>query len=174
MFAHYYPPVNLKIGIDFSEIAEYIQSGMLVSVMGGNGLHGSRYPPYHVPMTHIPLMHMAGRHASTACPGEGPPQMRKLFIGGLSHETSDDAVGFYSLDIRSSIYFSLRGTFQLRVYFSQWGPVVDAIVIRDPTTKQSRGFGFVTFATIASAETAMINRPHIIAGKTVCSHKEVY
>ncbi|VDO42143.1 unnamed protein product [Haemonchus placei] len=72
--------------------------------------------------------------------------MRKMFIGGLSHEANDDA---------------------LRAYFTQWGPVVDAIVIRDPTTKQSRGFGFVTFATIASLEAAMINRPHVIAGKTV-------
>lgn len=58
--------------------------------------------------------------------------------------------------------------FQLRTYFSQWGPVVDAIVIRDQTTKQSRGFGFVTFATINSAEAAMLDRPHVIGGKTVC------
>ncbi|KAK6062006.1 hypothetical protein COOONC_00325 [Cooperia oncophora] len=89
---------------------------------------------------------------SLACPGEGPPQMRKMFIGGLSHETSDDA---------------------LRVYFTQWGPVVDAIVIRDPTTKQSRGFGFVTFATIASLEAAMVDRPHVIAGKTVDSKRAI-
>lgn len=78
----------------------------------------------------------------------------------------------------------------MRVYFSQWGPVVDAIVIREPNTKQvklknkkkinknehevnksiflqSRGFGFVTFATVYSAEAAIADRPHIIAGKTV-------
>ncbi|PIO70968.1 hypothetical protein TELCIR_07147 [Teladorsagia circumcincta] len=91
-------------------------------------------------------------HASSACPGEGPPQMRKMFIGGLSHETNDDA---------------------LRTYFTQWGPVVDAIVIRDPTTKQSRGFGFVTFATIASLEAAMMDRPHVIAGKTVDSKRAI-
>ncbi|EPB71169.1 hypothetical protein ANCCEY_09728 [Ancylostoma ceylanicum] len=78
--------------------------------------------------------------------------MRKMFIGGLSHETNDDA---------------------LRVYFTQWGPVVDAIVIRDPTTKQSRGFGFVTFATIASLEAAMMDRPHVIAGKTVDSKRAI-
>lgn len=44
---------------------------------------------------------------------------------------------------------------------------MDAIVIRDQTTKQSRGFGFVTFATINSAEAAMLDRPHVIGGKTV-------
>jgi RNA recognition motif-containing protein len=95
---------------------------------------------------------MATRNAAAACPGEGPPQMRKLFIGGLSHETTDE---------------------QLRTYFSQWGPVVDAIVIRDQTTKQSRGFGFVTFATINSAEAAMLDRPHVIGGKTVDSKRAI-
>ncbi|KHJ99864.1 hypothetical protein OESDEN_00138 [Oesophagostomum dentatum] len=92
------------------------------------------------------------QHASSPYPGEGPPQMRKMFIGGLSHETNDDA---------------------LRAYFSQWGHVVDAIVIRDPTTKQSRGFGFVTFATLASLEAAMADRPHVIAGKTVDSKRAI-
>uniref|UniRef100_A0AC34QBU1 RRM domain-containing protein n=1 Tax=Panagrolaimus sp. JU765 TaxID=591449 RepID=A0AC34QBU1_9BILA len=78
--------------------------------------------------------------------GEGPAQMRKLFIGGLNHETTDE---------------------QLREYYSQWGLVVDCIVIRDPVTKHSRGFGFVTYATIQMAETAMNNRPHTINGKVV-------
>lgn len=78
--------------------------------------------------------------------GEGPPQLRKLFIGGLNHETTDD---------------------QLRQFYSQWGTVVDCIVIRDPLTKYSRGFGFVTFATIQMAEAAMADRPHTINGKVV-------
>uniref|UniRef100_A0A7E4W1W1 RRM domain-containing protein n=1 Tax=Panagrellus redivivus TaxID=6233 RepID=A0A7E4W1W1_PANRE len=78
--------------------------------------------------------------------GEGPAQMRKLFIGGLNHETTDD---------------------QLREYYSKWGTVVDCIVIRDPVTKHSRGFGFVTYATIQMAETAMNGRPHTINGKVV-------
>ena len=34
-------------------------------------------------------------------------------------------------------------------------------------TKHSRGFGFVTYATIQMAETAMNNRPHTINGKVV-------
>ena len=34
-------------------------------------------------------------------------------------------------------------------------------------TKHSRGFGFVTYATIPMAETAMNNRPHTINGKVV-------
>uniref|UniRef100_A0A914CH53 RRM domain-containing protein n=1 Tax=Acrobeloides nanus TaxID=290746 RepID=A0A914CH53_9BILA len=77
---------------------------------------------------------------------EGPAQLRKLFIGGLTHETTDE---------------------QLREYYSQWGSVVDCIVIRDPATKQSRGFGFVTYSTIRMAEAAMAERPHTINGKVV-------
>ncbi|PAV85316.1 hypothetical protein WR25_13105 isoform D [Diploscapter pachys] len=157
------------------EIAELIQQGMLVPIMGpppaSNGpaspqssgnrsQNGSspsppngtpRYPIY-APMPPFSYIHPMIRAHTMGFPNEGPPQMRKLFIGGLSHETTDD---------------------QLRVYFSQWGPVVDAIVIREPNTKQSRGFGFVTFATVYSAEAAIADRPHIIAGKTVDSKRAI-
>ncbi|GMT32793.1 hypothetical protein PFISCL1PPCAC_24090, partial [Pristionchus fissidentatus] len=84
--------------------------------------------------------------------GEGPPQMRKLFIGGLHYDTTSE---------------------QLRAFFGRWGPVVDAVVMRDATTKQSRGFGFVTFATFAGAEQAMIHRPHYINGKMVDSKRAI-
>ncbi|KAL3983253.1 RNA recognition motif family protein [Acanthocheilonema viteae] len=93
----------------------------------------------------FPPLHRNGvlvGHYNSEC----PPQPRKLFIGGLSHETTDD---------------------QLRQYYSQWGTVVDCIVIRDPQTKYSRGFGFVTFATIQMAEAAMADRPHTINNKVV-------
>lgn len=142
MFAHYFPP----------ELAELVQAGVFVPLVGPNGRSNGRSPSYTLPLAHLPMMHLAARHTLPACPGEGPPQMRKMFIGGLSHETNDDA---------------------LRTYFTHWGPVVDAIVIRDPTTKQSRGFGFVTFATIASLEAAMMDRPHVIAGKTVDSKRAI-
>lgn len=83
---------------------------------------------------------------------DSPMQLRKLFIGGLNHETTDD---------------------QLRKYFSKWGPVVDAVVIRDPVTKCSRGFGFVTFASVFSAELAMSSKPHVLSGKTVDSKRAI-
>lgn len=44
-------------------------------------------------------------------------------------------------------------------------------MIRDPATKHSRGFGFVTFASIASADAALMERPHVVGGKTVCYRK---
>ncbi|VDK85343.1 unnamed protein product [Litomosoides sigmodontis] len=106
-------------------------------------IHPFRLPPF-TPNTFPPL-HRNGvlvRRYNSEC----PPQPRKLFIGGLSHETTDE---------------------QLRQYYSKWGTVVDCIVIRDPQTKYSRGFGFVTFATVQMAEAAMANRPHTINNKVV-------
>lgn len=50
----------------------------------------------------------------------------KLFVGGLSYDTTDDG---------------------LRSAFSEHGDVVDAVVINDPSTGRSRGFGFVTLAS---------------------------
>uniref|UniRef100_A0A183DF36 RRM domain-containing protein n=1 Tax=Gongylonema pulchrum TaxID=637853 RepID=A0A183DF36_9BILA len=65
----------------------------------------------------------------------------------------------------------INSCLQLRQYYSQWGTVVDCIVIRDPQTKYSRGFGFVTFATVQMAEAAMADRPHTINNKII---KEKY
>jgi len=102
---------------------------------------GSQYPqnPLIAP-------YMAQHNIQNSYVQEEPTQLRKLFIGGLNHETTDD---------------------QLKDYYSKWGTVIDCIVIRDPTTKHSRGFGFVTYSTIKMAEAAMDARPHTINGKVV-------
>lgn len=78
--------------------------------------------------------------------------LRKMFIGGLSAITTEDS---------------------LRAFFSQFGEVVDAIVMRDPATKRSRGFGFISFSDISAVDKAMDKnaRPHIIDGKTVDSKR---
>ena len=49
-----------------------------------------------------------------------PEHKRKLFLGGLSYSTTEE---------------------NLRSHFEQWGEVVDCVVMRNPTTKQPRGFG---------------------------------
>lgn len=41
--------------------------------------------------------------------------LRKLFIGGLDHRTTDD---------------------KLKTYFEQWGEIVDVVVMKDPKTKR--------------------------------------
>ncbi|XP_040127250.2 heterogeneous nuclear ribonucleoproteins A2/B1 [Ictidomys tridecemlineatus] len=73
-------------------------------------------------------------------------QFRKLFIGGLSFETTEDS---------------------LRNYYGQWGKLTDCVVMRDPASKRSRGFGFVTFSSMAEVDAAMAARPHSIDGRVV-------
>jgi len=58
----------------------------------------------------------------------------KLFVGGLSWNTSDEA---------------------LREAFSAFGTVNEAKVINDRDTGRSRGFGFVTMSASAEAQTAI-------------------
>jgi RNA recognition motif-containing protein len=62
----------------------------------------------------------------------------KLFVGGLS---------------------PLVRSRDLRVFFTQFGVVKDAVVMFDRRTNRSRGFGFVTFATRAAAALAVCSSP---------------
>lgn len=57
-----------------------------------------------------------------------------MFIGGLSATTTDEA---------------------LKEFYSQWGELVDCIVMRDPATKRSRGFGFVSFSKQSEASVSL-------------------
>ena len=75
-----------------------------------------------------------------------PWQLQKLFIGGLSFETTDE---------------SLRG------HFEQWGMLTDCVLMRDPNTKCSRGFRFVTYAMAEKVKTAMNARPHKVDGRVM-------
>ncbi|KAL3614945.1 hypothetical protein CASFOL_040606 [Castilleja foliolosa] len=75
----------------------------------------------------------------------------KLFIGGISWDTSED---------------------RLREYFKAFGEVVEAVIMRDRTTGRARGFGFVVFADPLVAETIVRER-HIIDGRTVEAKKAV-
>jgi cold-inducible RNA-binding protein len=59
---------------------------------------------------------------------------KKLFVGGLSWDTTDDG---------------------LRRAFASYGEIIEAKVIADRDTGRSRGFGFVTFARDEDAHTAI-------------------
>jgi RNA recognition motif-containing protein len=58
----------------------------------------------------------------------------KLFVGGLSWNTTDEG---------------------LREAFSRFGEIIEAKVISDRETGRSRGFGFVTLADSAAAQNAI-------------------
>uniref|UniRef100_A0A803SR04 RRM domain-containing protein n=1 Tax=Anolis carolinensis TaxID=28377 RepID=A0A803SR04_ANOCA len=87
-----------------------------------------------------------GRRSSQGHDPKEPEQLRKLFIGGLSFETTDDS---------------------LREHFEKWGTLTDCVVMRDPQTKRSRGFGFVTYSCVEEVDAAMAARPHKVDGRVV-------
>ena len=70
----------------------------------------------------------------------------KLFIGGLSGETRDS---------------------DIRTHFSQFGNVIDAIVVMDKKTGVSRGFGFCSFSDRQAGEKVTAQRQHLINGQSV-------
>jgi RNA-binding protein Musashi len=63
------------------------------------------------------------KHATPKSKGK-PNKTKKIFVGGVSQETSAEEV---------------------KAYFSQFGKVEEAVMLMDQQTKRHRGFGFVTF-----------------------------
>ncbi|NXL83731.1 DAZP1 protein, partial [Alectura lathami] len=55
----------------------------------------------------------------------------------------------------------------LRGYFSQYGEVVDCVIMKDKTTNQSRGFGFVKFKDPNCVGTVLASRPHTLDGRNI-------
>uniref|UniRef100_G1PFM8 Musashi RNA binding protein 1 n=1 Tax=Myotis lucifugus TaxID=59463 RepID=G1PFM8_MYOLU len=55
----------------------------------------------------------------------------------------------------------------LREYFGQFGEVKECLVMRDPLTKRSRGFGFVTFVDQAGVDKVLAQSRHELDSKTI-------
>ncbi|XP_051859615.1 RNA-binding protein Musashi homolog Rbp6 isoform X4 [Drosophila nasuta] len=79
-------------------------------------------------------------------PSEVPNDPGKMFIGGLSWQTSPES---------------------LRDYFGRYGDISEAMVMKDPTTRRSRGFGFVTFSDPNSVDKVLTQGTHELDGKKV-------
>ncbi|XP_072548033.1 RNA-binding protein Musashi homolog 2b isoform X2 [Salminus brasiliensis] len=91
-------------------------------------------------------MEADGSQATSGSPNDSQHDPGKMFIGGLSWQTSPDS---------------------LRDYFSKFGEIRECMVMRDPTTKRSRGFGFVTFADAASVDKVLGQPHHELDSKTI-------
>ncbi|XP_044285966.1 RNA-binding protein Musashi homolog 2 isoform X4 [Varanus komodoensis] len=91
-------------------------------------------------------MEADGSQAISGSPNDSQHDPGKMFIGGLSWQTSPD---------------------NLRDYFSKFGDIRECMVMRDPTTKRSRGFGFVTFADPASVDKVLAQPHHELDSKTI-------
>ncbi|KAF4121048.1 RNA-binding protein Musashi [Geosmithia morbida] len=80
-----------------------------------------------------------------AIPRDEQEKTSKIFVGGVSQETTDQ---------------------EFRDYFAQFGRVVDATLMMDKDTGRPRGFGFVTFESESGVD-ACIDVPLEIHGKPV-------
>ncbi|XP_071726493.1 heterogeneous nuclear ribonucleoprotein 1-like [Rutidosis leptorrhynchoides] len=69
----------------------------------------------------------------------------KLFIGGISWETSEE---------------------KLKEYFGNYGDILQTVIMRDKITGKPRGFGFVVFSD-PSVLDAVLQDKHTIDGRTV-------
>ena len=69
-----------------------------------------------------------------------------MFIGGLSWQTTPENV---------------------REYFSQFGDVAEVMVMKDPATRRSRGFGFITFSNPGSVNKVLAYPAHQLDGKII-------
>jgi RNA recognition motif-containing protein len=56
---------------------------------------------------------------------------------------------------------------KLRKYFGVYGSVQDAVVMKDPVSRRSRGFGFITFSDISAVDNALAHEPHTIDARKV-------
>ncbi|XP_038007940.1 RNA-binding protein Musashi homolog 1 isoform X2 [Motacilla alba alba] len=92
-------------------------------------------------------METDGSQPGLASP-DSPHDPCKMFIGGLSWQTTQEG---------------------LREYFSQFGEVKECLVMRDPLTKRSRGFGFVTFMDQAGVDKVLAQSRHELDSKTGCA-----
>lgn len=79
-------------------------------------------------------------------PSYAKEQLRKIFVGGLSLQTTEEG---------------------MKEYFSRWGECVDVVVMRYPDSRRSRGFGFVTFENVSSVDAVLDAKPHILDGKDI-------
>ena len=70
----------------------------------------------------------------------------KIFVGGLAGTVTN---------------------YSMRVFFTQYGKVIDATVMNDRETGRSKGFGFVTFQEAFPAEQLVAIRHLDMEGKMV-------
>ncbi|XP_018015901.1 RNA-binding protein squid isoform X3 [Hyalella azteca] len=87
-----------------------------------------------------------GGQDSGAADAPGRDDDRKLFVGGLSWETTEK---------------------ELREYFTKFGPIESINVKTDPATGRSRGFAFLVFNSAETIDKIINVAEHTINGKKV-------
>ena len=86
----------------------------------------------------------------SAFPGDDiPNDPGKMFIGGLSWQTTPESI---------------------REYFSAFGELAEVMVMKDPATRRSRGFGFVTFSDPLAVEKVLKFPVHQVTWNLLCTN----
>lgn len=124
----------------------------------------SRSPYRYTPATHYYSPHVNGRSPQYQSNGQHDeededeqsedgdgsdspkPFDRKMFIGGLSWQTSPE---------------------NLKNYFTQFGEVLECMIMKDAITKRSRGFGFITFKDANCVEKVLAKEVHTLDEKQI-------
>jgi len=78
--------------------------------------------------------------------GEDQSIGKKVFVGGLPPTCTKE---------------------DLEKHFGAYGEITDVVVMTDPQTQRSRGFGFVTFSEVKAVDDIQKARPHEIQGKQI-------
>jgi RNA recognition motif-containing protein len=86
---------------------------------------------------------MAGRFRDRS---GGDDDAGKLFLGGLSYDTTDD---------------------DLHDFFGKYGSLVEATVKTDPSTGRSKGFGFVVYSDASSVDKVLALGSVKLQGRTI-------
>lgn len=76
----------------------------------------------------------------------GQPTPGKMFIGGLNWQTTQDG---------------------LHSYFGRFGEIAECVIMRDPVSKRSRGFGFITFSNPNSVDKVLAVKVHQLDDKVI-------
>ena len=69
-----------------------------------------------------------------------------MFIGGLSNATTNES---------------------LALYFTQFGQILDCVLMTDKNTNKSRGFAYITFFDSSSVQHVLNSAPHILDDKQI-------
>ncbi|XP_069941334.1 RNA-binding protein Musashi homolog 2 isoform X2 [Cherax quadricarinatus] len=88
----------------------------------------------------------ANEHMNGSSGASQDPAPNKMFVGGLSWQTTPE---------------------KLREYFGSYGTVRDVLIMKDPVTQRSRGFGFITFGDASSVEKVIAVPNHVLDGKKI-------
>ena len=95
-------------------------------------------------------LHAKSQSGGASCPGTASTHNMRVFVGGLGVET--DSMSLWE-------------------YMTQFGRVMDAQVLIDPTTGKSRNYGFCTFADGTAAAKALEKSQHTLDGREIVVRK---